>query len=289
MFRILSAIIGLSCLGGCVTTQAETQERKQGTYAIGDLHADLERGRQALQLAGLVDGEGRWTGGSSILVQTGDITDRGPDGLQTLEFMEQLQKDAAAAGGRVLPLMGNHEAMNLMGDWRYVSAGDVESFGSLEARKQAFSPAGKWGRWLRKKSVAAQVGDTVFVHGGISAAFARLTIEELSHRAIAAIDGGDREVLGEKGPLWYRGYLLNSEEEACKELGTALERLGAARMVVGHTTQRSGRIAVRCGGRLIGIDTGISSHYGANLSVLQLTDGDAWAIYKGKRIDLTDP
>jgi hypothetical protein len=289
MSRFLSIMVGLSCIGGCVTTQAETQERKGGTYAIGDLHADLGRGMEALQLVGLVGPEGHWSGGSSILVQTGDITDRGPDGLQTLEFMERIQKEATAAGGRVIPLMGNHEAMNLMGDWRYVSPADVRSFGSLEARKEAFSSTGKWGQWLRQKGVAAQVGDTVFVHGGISAAFAHLPIEELSHQALLAIDGGDRSVLGENGPLWYRGYLLGEESAACQELGKALELLGAERMVVGHTTQRSGQIAVRCEGRLLGIDTGISDHYGANLSVLDLSDGDAWAVYPKKKTDIVDP
>jgi hypothetical protein len=65
--------------------------------------------------------------------------------------------------------------------------------------------------------------------------------------------------------------------------------LGAQRMVVGHTTQRSGAVASRCGGRLLGIDTGISSHYGAQLSAVEIIDGDAVAIYPDKRFDLPDP
>ena len=40
--------------------------------AIGDLHGDRERTMRALRLAGAVDGEGNWSGGSLVVVQTGD-------------------------------------------------------------------------------------------------------------------------------------------------------------------------------------------------------------------------
>jgi hypothetical protein len=38
-----------------------------------------------------------------------------------------------------------------------------------------------------------------------------------------------------------------------------LARLGVRRLVVGHTPQASGRAAARCGGRLLLLDTGMSS------------------------------
>ncbi|MCK6525166.1 metallophosphatase, partial [Myxococcota bacterium] len=60
-------------------------------------------------------------------------------------------------------------------------------------------------------------------------------------------------------------------------------------MVVGHTTQRSGEVATRCGGALLGIDTGISSHYGGHLAAVELKKGDAWAIYPTGPKDLQDP
>ncbi len=39
--------------------------------------------------------------------------------------------------------------------------------GYLEHR-EAFSPQGRYGRWLRKQPVLAKVGDTLFVHGGVT-------------------------------------------------------------------------------------------------------------------------
>ena len=89
--------------------------------------------------------------------------------------------------------------------------------------------------------------------------------------------------------MWYRGYLRDSEEVACKKLAETLQILQAKRMVVGHTTQRTGQIATRCNGALVGIDTGISEHYGKNISALELINDDARAIYKGSTVDLPDP
>jgi hypothetical protein len=72
-------------------------------------------------------------------------------------------------------------------------------------------------------------------------------------------------------------------------LADALEDLGAVRMVVGHTTQRTGRVAVRCDGALLGIDTGISAHYGGNLAAVQIDGGNAMALYPSGPVDLPDP
>ena len=76
---------------------------------------------------------------------------------------------------------------------------------------------------------------------------------------------------------------------ACEELTRALTAMSASRMVVGHTTQRTGRIASRCGGALLGIDTGISAHYGGHHSAVQIRAGDATAIYPTGTEDLPDP
>ncbi|MDP6933518.1 MAG: metallophosphoesterase [Myxococcota bacterium] len=262
--------------------------------AVGDLHADLGAARDVLALAGLVDGDGSWIGGDATLVQTGDTTDRGPDGRTMLDWLRGLQQQATEAGGRVVLLMGNHEAMNLQGDWRYVHPDDVAGFGGADARRAALAPGSELGSWLRGLDAVAEVQETVFLHGGVSVSFAGRGVDVLARDVRAALEQGEAEtavprVLGPEGPLWYRGYLQAEEPVACRELEQALTLLEASRMVVGHTTQRSGRIAHRCGGRLLGIDTGISTHYGRNLAALELTGGDARALYPGGVEDLPDP
>ena len=55
--------------------------------AIGDLHGDYERYIDVMQSAGLIDKKGKWVGGDTHLVQTGDITDRGPDSRKIIDHL----------------------------------------------------------------------------------------------------------------------------------------------------------------------------------------------------------
>lgn len=264
-------------------------EPARRVVAIGDLHGDLDQALAALRLAGLVDGEGHWIGGGAVLVQTGDVTDRGPDSRGVLDLMRRLTDEAQGAGGRVEPLLGNHEVMNVHGDWRYVHPADIEAFGGLEARVAAFSLDGPYGAWLAQRDAATIVADTVFVHGGITPKWAAKGVAAINAEVRRAIREGDGEILGEDGPLWYRGYVENPEKKACTALAESLGALGVKRMVVGHTTRRDGRIEVRCDGRLHVIDVGISMAYGGNLAVWELTQGDARSLTASGPVDLEDP
>src|SRR5262249_21434948 len=179
--------------------------------------------------ARIVDAAGAWSGGDAILVQVGDLVDRGPAMRGTLDFAMALEKSAAAGGGRAVFLLGNHEVMNITGDLRYVAAANYAEFADAgsekrrseaweelerfqkrrarelgqaepptgpEARKawfdahpngylermEAFGPRGVYGRWLRSKAAYAVVGGSAFLHGGLSPADAKLSIEEINRR-----------------------------------------------------------------------------------------------------------
>jgi len=96
--------------------------------AIGDIHGDYDHYMETLQAAGLVNSRGKWIGGATHFVQTGDVPDRGPDTTRIIEHLEKLSKEAKKKGGMVHTLIGNHEAMNVYGDLRYVSPGEFEAF-----------------------------------------------------------------------------------------------------------------------------------------------------------------
>jgi len=96
--------------------------------AVGDLHGDFENYLGTLRAAGIVDKKGKWSGGATHLVQTGDIPDRGPDTGKIIAHMSALAKQAQRKGGRVHNLIGNHEAMNVYGDLRYVHEGEYQAF-----------------------------------------------------------------------------------------------------------------------------------------------------------------
>ncbi|CAH8339678.1 unnamed protein product [Eruca vesicaria subsp. sativa] len=90
--------------------------------AVGDLHGDLSKARDALQLAGVLSSDGRdqWIGEDTVLVQVGDILDRGEDEIAILSLLRLLDEQAKANGGAVFQVNGNHETMNVEGDFRYV-------------------------------------------------------------------------------------------------------------------------------------------------------------------------
>jgi DNA repair exonuclease SbcCD nuclease subunit len=92
--------------------------------------------------AQVIDTRNRWTGKRTVLVQTGDILDRGPDSRKAIDLLRRLERDAQRAGGRVVSLLGNHELMRLVSDWRYVSAGEIDAFkngDSIRLREQVMA------------------------------------------------------------------------------------------------------------------------------------------------------
>jgi hypothetical protein len=96
--------------------------------AVGDVHGDFEQFTRVLRLAGIINDQNKWSGGKAHLVQTGDVVDRGADSRKVMDLLIALESEARKAGGYVHALIGNHEAMNIYGDLRYVSAGEYEAF-----------------------------------------------------------------------------------------------------------------------------------------------------------------
>lgn len=311
-----------------VSDQTRQPVSSSRIVAIGDLHGDHVAFRAIVEAAGLVDPDGAWIGGDAVLVQTGDVPDRGPDSLLILRDLIRLQGEAAASGGQVVALIGNHEAMNVIGDLRYVHEGEYAVFrdnrsgsrrrhyygthqeeiertyrrqrdpvlsedqirrlwiadrprGAVELL-EAWGPEGEIGQWVVRNPAVALIGDTLFAHGGISETYAAHPIAEINARvaaAIAARDDAPLSIISDPaGPLWYRGYFVREEqgamvpvspEEAAPEVDLILATYGARRIVVGHTTSLGG-IRILLDGRLIGIDTGISAHYGGTRSYLAI-------------------
>merc|ERR1711924_291870 len=84
-----------------------------------------------------------------------------------------------------------------------------------------------------------------------------------------------KALLGDSGPMWTRVYA--NAKDRCKIVENALRRVGAERMVVGHSVQEtlSGefRVAGVCNGQLILGDTAISRAYGGELSYVEYQPG----------------
>jgi hypothetical protein len=109
--------------------------------AVGDVHGAFDGFVTILQEAKVINSKNHWSGGSTILVQTGDTLDRGPDSRKVMELLMVLEKVAPKQKGKIVPLLGNHEAMILIGDLRYVSAEEYASYsdsGSVKRQESAY-------------------------------------------------------------------------------------------------------------------------------------------------------
>jgi hypothetical protein len=83
--------------------------------AVGHIHGSFSGLVSIFREASLIDDANRWIGGSTLLVQTGDLLDRGVDVRPVMDLLMSLQSQAEASGGKVVVLLGNHEVMNLVG------------------------------------------------------------------------------------------------------------------------------------------------------------------------------
>lgn len=130
-----NAAMALAGLGGVFTPALSSPPQR--IVAVGDLHGDFSAWQAIALNAGIMDASGHWTAGKTILVQMGDVTDREPDSLKIVRSLQQLQKEAPRKGGKVIVVLGNHEAMNLVGDNRYTTAGEYATFadGQSAARR----------------------------------------------------------------------------------------------------------------------------------------------------------
>ena len=148
--------------------------------AMGDLHGDIYAFKRALRLGELIDENDDWIGGSTVLVQVGDQTDRGDFELEIFDLIERLTAQAEKVGGKVLALLGNHEIMNAELDFRYVTPMGFTNFSKFSSpislrltkilpkissgekgRSIAFFPGGQMSAILAKHNVAVIVGDTI--------------------------------------------------------------------------------------------------------------------------------
>lgn len=233
------------------------------TVAIGDIHGAYDQFVAILQTAGLVDKDLSWTGGKSILVQTGDEVDRGPRSRGAMDLLMGLMEKASAQGGEVRPLLGNHETMVMMGDLRYVTAEGYAEFAAPDSAKRcesefqhyvqyraeragrfkqpppqvdkqawlaahppgyfeyrdALAPSGKYGAWLRQRDAITQVGDVLFLHGGLSPASPLKSVNQINEtvrREIKELDDLWAR-LSKKGVLWPYLNIEEAQKEAKAE------------------------------------------------------------------------
>lgn len=269
--------------------------------AIGDVHGDLAATRSALRAAGAIDDADRWVGGELVVVQTGDVLDRGDDEQAILDLIARLEREAKAAGGALIMLLGNHELMNAAGDFRYVTPGGMADFDDVPGldtsrwkqvpararhRTAALAPGGVYAKLLAEHAVVAIVGNTVFSHAGVLGDWPS-RVESVNQSARCWLDGQaggpdapPAALASDDSPVWTRAVGMASID--CAEVAKAVAALGVKRMVVGHTVQPNG-INAACDGAVWRIDVGLAKLYGGPIEVLELSPDGPPKVLHGTR------
>jgi len=124
--------------------------------AVGDVHGDYDAFVSILQQAGLIDAQLHWAGKNATLVQTGDILDRGLKCREVMDLLMALEKEAPLRGGRVVTLLGNHEAMNMIGDLRY-AAPMYSSFADKSSEKRRNAAYDSFFAWQKTRTVEGKL------------------------------------------------------------------------------------------------------------------------------------
>ena len=257
-------------------------------YVVGDTHGLYDELIAGLRNGSLIDSAGHWTGGRKQLVFAGDLVDRGPDVVRLLWFVYRLEREAAAAGGRVHVVLGNHELMVMLGDLRYVHAKEAQiaQAHGITYDRLLDVRASVLGRWLAAKPGVLRVGDVLIAHGGVSGQHAQQSIQQLNDSLSAymredvfyywndttravALDSASYQrrvdfIWDANSIFWHRGYIQTDTMAA--ELTDVLQRMDAQVHVIGHTAMPT--IQSRYDGRIIAAH---SPKFGAELVLLVRT------------------
>ena len=136
MFRVhrLILLLSLAWFAPVLFAQSEYSGVDR-IVAVGDVHGDYDKFVEVLREAGIINRRRNWIAGETHFVQVGDVPDRGPDTDKIIELMQKLERQAEDDGGKVHALIGNHEAMNMLGDLRYVHPGEYEAFRGNRSRQ----------------------------------------------------------------------------------------------------------------------------------------------------------
>jgi hypothetical protein len=246
---------------------------------IGDIHGDIKRFKEILIDSRVINENLEWIAepADTIIVQLGDQIDslnrstnenwEVLNDYEMIYFTEHLNTIAKCKGGSCISLIGNHELMNVIGDFSYVSQMNKQE---PQMRKKLFKPQGSIALILAKRPIVIKIGDLLFCH----AKFQKEHLELLKkykkdiyylnylwkrYLETGKVDVEDMEIfnniiLGYQGILWNRN--MENPEFECEEL---FKELKITYMFIGHTAFE--RVTIY-DNKIWYCDTGISRAFG---------------------------
>tara|TARA_B100000575_G_scaffold291788_1_gene298518 strand:+ start:17023 stop:17952 length:930 start_codon:yes stop_codon:yes gene_type:complete len=264
-------------------------------YVVGDIHGDFNVLLRSLKKAGIIKGINKnnrykWMIKDAHVVQLGDILDKGGRGISSeaqameeyhiYDYLNQLDIVAQKEKGAVHYLIGNHEIMNMLGNFNYVHKTHLDSTG-IDLRRQLFKPGGYMAKLLACHSFGIlKINNWFFCHAGILPQHvANKSITEIN-TLIRQILRGERSreslssdemgmIFGPEGFLWNRKYKYG-DQNSCNLLKNTLINLKEPNggMIIGHTPQK--KLNNMCNKKLWFADVGLSDAFGEDFNSNQI-------------------
>jgi Icc-related predicted phosphoesterase len=204
--------------------------KQQRVVAFGDIHGDYDLAVELLFLSKVIDRNLLWIGGKTIVVQVGDQIDScRPNGkscslkettyndkasdIKIMELFNNLSIQAIQHGGQVISLIGNHELLNVQGNFMYSSYENMKAFEKYvdpkdpslkfvsgeHAKRHAFKRGNEYGKMIGcTRMPFIIIGTNIFVHAGIIDKY----IEKINIK-----ETQDLENISMKIKLWLIGML----------------------------------------------------------------------------------
>jgi hypothetical protein len=241
-------------------------QRPGKIFAISDIEGNFQTLCKLLLRAKVIDKQLKWTFDDNHLVIAGDCFDRGEQVTECLWLIYSLEEKARKKGGYVHFILGNHEIMNMNGDWRYVHPKYAQS--SRVRYTALYNGNNELWRWLRTKNIIEKIGDVLFVHGGFAEELIQfnLSVTEINElvrpyytHANELFEDPFLSVIynSQNSPFWYRGYYQENATE--EQVDRVLKYFGVKTIITGHTLTTE--IGAYFNGKVINIDT---DHAGGN-------------------------
>lgn len=249
---------------------------------IGDIHGDIKRLKTILIDAKIINNNIEWIAEppNTVVVQMGDQVDslnrdetiaewEVLDDVEVIYFTNLLDKFAQSKGGRFISIIGNHEFMNVIGNYSYVSNKSMAN--NENKRRDLFKAKGVLSPILSKRPIVLKIGELFFCHAGLTTK--HLELLKKYDKDISYINRIWKNfvlhsnVLKEDKELFdnilldYNGILWTRELDNQNDLNEMLKSINCTFMFVGHTVMDGIKFY---NNKVWYTDTGISRAFGNN-------------------------
>ena len=252
---------------------------------IGDIHGDIKRLKNLLKNENIINNNLEWLAHNIIIIQLGDQLDslnRIVDiedweilnDIEVVNFTNILSKLALLKNSLFISLNGNHELMNILGNFSYVSKKSLNN-----DRINLFNKKGIYRNILAYRPLVVKINNLIFCHAGIKKHHLDILdkynkdifyINDIWNKYLLLdnLDKIDTEIFNtiinnDEGIIWTRNiYDINENKYV-------LNKLNCTYMFVGHNTVNN----IILNNNIWFVDSGLSRSYGReNYEYIRIID-----------------